>query len=335
MPPADLNAEPHANPEQQLERLLDAIGDVTSGTDPDQAAADHGLATTTLLTAAETYHQAGRAALESATATETWLQTHLAFTDWAHADQTAAAELAPRLEELRTAGIAQRWWFIRKHPHWRIRVQAAHPHTRPELVERLEQLCTVMADASSVSAWRPTIYEPETLAFGGQAGMSLAHELFSTDSRSALEYLQHTSPPIGLRETSILLCTRLLRAAGLEWFEIGDVWNRVAQLRPLTDEIAPDRLETLAESIKQLLAIGTGANCGLFADDSPLRSYAEWADAFASTGTALRKLSENGQLQRGLRSILAYHVIFHWNRIGLNAQWQTCIAHAAAAAVLG
>lgn len=39
-------------------------------------------------------------------------------------------------------------------------------------------------------------------------------------------------------------------------------------------------------------------------------------------------------MTRGLRDIMAYHVIFHWNRLGLSVRMQSALASAAQAAVL-
>ncbi|WP_157930673.1 thiopeptide-type bacteriocin biosynthesis protein [Glycomyces xiaoerkulensis] len=333
MPTPELRTGRHAAPAQSTKRLVEAIAQIDHGADPDQIAADYGLATTTLLDAAQTYHEAGRAAVDTA-ATETWLQTHIAFADWTQAHQNAADDLAPKLDDLCGAGLALRWWFIRKHPRWRLRIQATTPQHRSELAARLDLIGSGLTGNGAIASWQPTIYEPETFAFGGHSGMHIAHRLFSADSRCALDYLVSTDPPLGVRETSLLLCTRLVHSAGLEWLEIGDLWHRIADFRPPPVSPPPDRLAAIATDIKSLLGIGTGPHIELFADHSPLRRYEGWAQAFAEAGKQLRTLADTGALQRGLRSVLAYHIIFHWNRIGLSAEQQALIAHAAKAAIL-
>lgn len=70
----------------------------------------------------------------------------------------------------------------------------------------------------------------EVFAFGGPTGMSVAHNLFHRDSQHIVAYLGRVgaSPPpnsqIGRREVSMLLCSLLMREAGQEWYEQGDVW---------------------------------------------------------------------------------------------------------------
>lgn len=38
---------------------------------------------------------------------------------------------------------------------------------------------------------------------------------------------------LGRRELSVLLCTAMLNAAALEWYEIDDIWQHVSQGAPL------------------------------------------------------------------------------------------------------
>ncbi|QKG20105.1 hypothetical protein ACTIVE_1741 [Actinomadura verrucosospora] len=82
-----------------------------------------------------------------------------------------------------------------------------------------------------ITTWRHSLYEPEYAAFGGATAMAIAHDLFCADSRGVLEYVRTPAPGIGRRELSIILLHALLRGAGLDWFERGDVFHRVAQLR--------------------------------------------------------------------------------------------------------
>lgn len=41
--------------------------------------------------------------------------------------------------------------------------------------------------------------------------------------------------------------------------------------------------------------------------------------AFDIAGRTLATAATDGTLERGVRNILAHHVIFHWNRLGLPA----------------
>jgi thiopeptide-type bacteriocin biosynthesis protein len=67
-------------------------------------------------------------------------------------------------------------------------------------------------------------------------------------------------------------------------------------------------------------------------DDTDLT---HWIAAFGATGRDLGRLAHDGTLQRGLRAVLAHHIIFHWNRAGLSHDAQALFARAASAVVLG
>jgi thiopeptide-type bacteriocin biosynthesis protein len=315
--------------------LLCAVQAVTAGAYPAQAARTTGVALTTLLSAVEVYHQAGRAALEARSESETWLQTHIEFSDWERAESIAAERIAPTLDELVHSGLAARWWFIRKHPHWRFRVQAAFAEAETALQDELARLWRDLVGAGTLSSWQRTIYEPEVLAFGGPEGMKGAHDLFSSDSRELLAYFRQEKPPLGRREVSILLCTKLFRDARLDWFEIGDVWHRVAALRPFDGDAGEDRVKKLAGDLASMLELDTCDEGALFKRGGVLSPLSQWASTFGTTGAALSDAALAGTLERGVGSVLAQHVIFHWNRLGLSAKRQAIIAHAAETAVLG
>ncbi|MDT0330111.1 methyltransferase, FxLD system [Nocardiopsis lambiniae] len=233
-------------------------------------------------------------------------QVLITWSDWERAEQTAA-RLPPVLDG---SPSLREWWFIRKRPHWRLRY-SGDPGAGDLLDTELERLQA----QGLVSGWVHSAYEPETFAFGGRASMALAHRLFQADSRYTLAYLDRASTDPerepGRRELSLLLGSALLRGAGLDWFEQADVWARVAELRPSTEPFTPDdRLRVQVHSLMRTDPGRTGA-----AD--LLRALVPWADAFTTTGRSLADLSNRGLLTRGIRSVLAHHLIFAFNRWGL------------------
>lgn len=50
-------------------------------------------------------------------------------------------------------------------------------------------------------------------------------------------------------------------------------------------------------------------------------------------GQSLAIAAGRANLERGIRAILAHHVIFHWNRLGFDVGTQHALAHAATTAV--
>jgi thiopeptide-type bacteriocin biosynthesis protein len=229
-------------------------------------------------------------------------------------EQHAVAHLGQVLPAAEAAGLITSWWFIRKGA-WRIRYLPAEKQDSQDLAHKL------LTDGVR---WTSDIYEPETHAFGGADAMTAAHTLFHHDSRHTLAYLdQH---PTDRRERSLILCSALMRAAGLDLNEQGDVWARVVQHRAehLNQPPAPDARawEAFTGDVRRLL-LGTARTTG------------DWHTAFENAGASIRHLRETGKLTRGLRAVIALHVIFHWNRLGQSATSQATIAQAATEAIFG
>lgn len=299
-----------------------------------EVAAEYGMEPTILSDAVAVYDQAGRETLARHAATAGWWQVYLHFTDWTKADETFTAHVLPLLQEAETAGLIGGWWYTRKHPCWRLRLRVRSGGAALGRVEGLDRLGLhrLVADGH-LQRWWPGIYEPETPAFGGKTSMTAAHALFITDSREIQQLRQRGGLTLGPRELSVLLCTIMMRAARLEWYEQGDVWDRVitTEHRSAVSDVPPERLNARAQEIRPLLLADSDA---LLRSGGPLEPVAEWAAAFRSTGQALAHGVQDGTLDRGLRQVLSYHVIFHWNRLGLSMRGQSILAWAARTAIL-
>lgn len=310
------------------DHLIGAVRAVLGGAPVSQAAEDAGIAAGDLAAAVEVFERAGRVALEDQTNDGDWYQVRLAFptgADSSAIEQAAAAELAPRLERLETIGTIGSWWFLRKTPGLRLRVSPS------SAAPTIDAVCELLSTSGVLASWCPSRYEPEVVAFGGRDGMAIAHELFAADSRHVLAYLRDPHPAIGRAELSVVLCTTLLRGAGTEWFESGDVWQRVARYRPTPDTGASTGL---GEQLRVLLGHDPRPDGPLFREGGPLERYAPWATAFERAGQALAAAASKGRLRRGLRATLAHHVIFHWNRIGMHTALQALLATTATEVIL-
>lgn len=300
---------------------------VLAGADLRTTAANNALDPADLDEAVDIYQAAGFAALQRHTE-HGWYQVRVEFPDWSIAEAAGASRLGPRLDQLQAAGEVGGWWFLRKHPCWRLRLHGAD-------VAAVDHALDDLVEAEVITRWWPTVYEPETAAFGGTAGMDAAHDLFCADTRGVLDYARHDVPGLGRRELSILLLSGLLRAAGLDVFECGDVFDRVARLRPLLPaDVNGARIEQLATNVHVLLSIPDLATSELFTSDGPVAHAAPWLTAFQTAGRRLGDAAAQGRLDRGVRAILAHVLIFHWNRFGLSATSQGILARAAAMALL-
>jgi thiopeptide-type bacteriocin biosynthesis protein len=256
--------------------------------------------------------------------TPPWHQVNVTFPDWDCAEQIAAARVGPHLDTADTVG---NWWFIRKHPCWRIRYQPAGP----EAATRVEQCLDRLASTGHITGWTRVIYEPETCAFGGPEAMAAAHRLFAADSHGILTYLRDQPTGAHRREISLMLCSVMMRAAKLDFFEQGDIWARVAVYRRPALGALPEA-PGLTGKAHRLITVDAESQ---MRDGAPLAQCADWAAAYTIAGRSLAGLNAAGHLHRGLRDVLAHHVIFAWNRLGLPYLTQSVLADTAKTAVFG
>jgi thiopeptide-type bacteriocin biosynthesis protein len=307
-----------------------AVLKVLSGQLLTEAAAEARMDPANLSDAVQVFRQAGRAALGHHAEQHEWWHAHVHFTDWADADRTFATHVLPLLRAAEADGTLDGWWYTRKHPCWRLRL---HRHPRSETMTPIGAALDHLVAEGHLHRWWPGIYEPETAAFGGPVSMTAAHTLFVADSREIQQLAFRNGLPLGPRELSVLLCTALMRAAGLEWYEQGDVWHHVitADHRSNVAGIPRETLDARATEVRSLLLADTDA---LLCPGGPLAPAAPWAAAFRHTGQALADAVQLGTLDRGLRQVLSYHVIFHWNRLGLSLRAQSTLAWAARTAIL-
>lgn len=262
-------------------------------------------------------------------AAEEWPQRLIRFTDWNRAETTAVEHLLPMLTA-EESELAQ-WSFLRKFPHWRLRYRPAGPDAAKGLDTTLDEL----VDAGVLISWTRGIYEPEVTAFGGPAAMKIAHTLFHYDSRYLLNEVAReqatNSPGLGRRERAVLLVSVVMRAAGLDWYEQGDVWARIAAERPGDDIRNPLRHRA---AVYRLMTVDVSIT-SRSVTQGRLAPLAEWIATFEWFGQQLADLNRQGSLERGLRAVIAHHGIFHWNRLGLSTEDQHTLSTLAKEAVMG
>ncbi|SDD86964.1 thiopeptide-type bacteriocin biosynthesis protein [Glycomyces harbinensis] len=266
--------------------------------------------------------------------TAIWLQTNVRLVDPTRAERYCADILWPAIWSGIEDNVLGGWFFVRKTPWWRLRYRAALG-VEPERARALvTEILSGPQSRSYLAEVTHQIYEPEVAAFGGLQAMDIAHRLFNHDSGFVGEYLTHQHLTHGTdrrRELSLLLCTAMTRAAGQEWYEHGDIWARLANIRG-TDPHLPADPDSAAETAWHLLTADPDATLTRLPD--PLAYNATGAlTEYRSAGIALRSLADRGHLERGLRDVLAHHILFAWNRIGLAIPDQQALARAARDAV--
>lgn len=306
-------------------RVADAVLAILAGGDPADAAAASGLAPDDLADAAQAYHASGIIALEQREIAR-WHQVRVRPGRQQPPELALATAVGPRLDRLTASSAPRGWWYMNKPPGWRIRLRDTPPGLASEFFDDLTA-------AGVITAWSPALYEPEAAAFGGTTGMDIAHDLFCADTSGILAYIRQENPPLGRREVSVLLIAAMLAAAGLDWYERGDTFTRVAAMRPEPAPGATEQAAQLAGQLRTVLAMPTAATCELLSEDGAGEA-ARWHAGFTDAGRRLAGASSSGTLSRGPRAVLAHSVIFHWNRLGLPAAAQAMLARAAASACL-
>jgi protein-L-isoaspartate(D-aspartate) O-methyltransferase len=248
-----------------------------------------------------------------------WCQVSLWCQDWRAAEQMAVHHLEPQLAQAQHGGLLAGWWFLRKDACWRVRYQPRPGRDEAARAAVGTVLLELVAN-DVIVRWAATRYEPEIHAFGGADGIDIAHALFDADSHHILEHLRRFGGR-NRSELGVLLACALMRGAGQDWYEQGDIFAQVAAHRP--GKRPPTDTET--DGVGRLLAArSTSISIGW---------AATWPAAFQDAGAALAALAHEGRLTRGLRAVLAHHVLFAWNRAGISAHRQALLASAAAGAV--
>ncbi|MFJ3405434.1 thiopeptide-type bacteriocin biosynthesis protein [Promicromonospora sp. NPDC090134] len=282
-----------------------------------EVAGQHRIDPDMLTDAVDSFIIAGLAALNAKTDSR-WTQANIAV-----ATSSALDEVAWALDELGRDGAHRGWWFMNKPPGWRVRFLDTH---RADLARTLDALRA----EGVVSEWTWSTYEPETTAFGGGAAAAYVHDLFCADTRGILE---HRASPggLGVKEATIAALAALARGARLDMFETGDMFAKIASLRPPVPAKRVEEVRRLADLLRpHLLAHPDPAALAPVAGDH----LEPWVGAFHTAGSQLADLAATGQLRRGLRSVLAQIVIFHWNRLSLSVGTQTALSAAAVHALL-
>lgn len=246
-----------------------------------------------------------------------WQQVNLWCDDWQAAQQMGVIHMGPLLADAEHAGTVALWWFVRKGACWRLRVLPAADQD-DKAATLLEQAMETLIRQGVIRRWAATIYEPEIRAFGGADAMDVAHVLFHADSRHVLQYLAQSRKD-HRRELGLLLGSLLARAAGQDWYEQGDIWVQVAAHRALGSHPS-DPSPAAVAAVRQLITATAHT------DDSPLQSEPAWPAAFQQAGRDLADLAQQGSLTRGLRAVLAHHILFAWNRLGIPTELQHRLA---------
>jgi thiopeptide-type bacteriocin biosynthesis protein len=162
--------------------------------------------------------------------------------------------------------------------------------------------------------------------FGGPEGLALAHEYFTRESVFVFEYQRlRLTTGVGLPAAamSLVLLHMLLRQVTEDEWELWDVWTKMTLTGRLPAEPSLDpgepviaRALALRPSLLPLLRDDERAFARACPEEAAaLRRYRQGLPALVQ---ALRRARSEGALAWGLREILPFWIIFHWNRMGFD-----------------
>ncbi|MEX1365470.1 MAG: thiopeptide-type bacteriocin biosynthesis protein [Nannocystaceae bacterium] len=221
-------------------------------------------------------------------------------------------------------------YFMNKPPGLRLRLLGVVDELMPQLRTALEE----QVSRGVVARFDVGPYDDEVAQFGGPVGMALAHEFFTRESMLVLEHHRlRLTEEVGLPalDLSLVALDMLLRLVTDDDWELWDVWTKLSMtgrlpaklsLEPDDPEVA--RALALRPRVMSLLRDeGRALACAGPRQALALRRYGEGLPALAE---ALRRARCEGELAWGLRDILPFWIIFHWNRMGFDLLRQQQLA---------
>lgn len=271
-----------------------------------------------------------------------WICHHLHYGDDCYGpaiDELLAGAVAPLVDELETAGVALRFFFVR-YPeggaHLRLRF-FVEPETVAEIVARLRSVLAVFERRGAVRVdLRAAEYQPELQRYGGRRGLAISEENFCLSSRLVLRAVAEAAP--GARRIG----RALPMAIALAWSLYPEVEACAGFLRRYAlgslDQMAGNdegsdafRARLLASSsppvdrvvVELLATLQNGRPSGLSWLDA-------WREGCEQAAGALRGLAG-----ADFESILGSCLHMHHNRLGLDIAREIHLTHLAAAALAG
>jgi len=221
-------------------------------------------------------------------------------------------DLAPLVARHRRERRLRWFLFIRKPPDVRLRFLGPDPEA--DLAPELRRVLSGLRRAGHVTRFFPSIYEPETRQFGGPEAMAHVHAYFDTDTAAwiALDRLAER----GLRTVMpatwhVAVLNDLFYRTLEDRSEVWDVWANLFTVLGAPEAPAAGATELVFPG-------GLRATAGA-GDGRVLRRY-EVANRRLAGG--LRRVWSRGRLGCGLRALLPFVALVHFNRHGVVGERQ-------------
>jgi thiopeptide-type bacteriocin biosynthesis protein len=238
-----------------------------------------------------------------------WQQVNAALTrregSMLESARTVFRALEPALNTWRSDSRLKHFFFMRKDPGLRLRFLADGT-----LNNELSALLDSLIDKGAIDVWFRSVYEPESDRFGGAAAMEAVHAWFDTDAAQwmVLDRLRSEGRAAIARDvlcaaTALDLVTNAVPDRAEAWA----VWRLYASSNGLASGD-----NTMDEQFGDIQFLNSQATPG---EQEVLHAYQA---ANRGLSSRLSKLTQEGKLNAGIRSVLATIILFHFNRHGLD-----------------
>ena len=197
------------------------------------------------------------------------------------------------------------FFFLRKPPGLRLRVQ----HSGPAIAATVGGVLEFLKASGLVQSWARCPYEPEARLFGGPQAMKLIHRYFAADSDLWVQWdrlQQDQQAQFSTTVLSLAVLNGLFMAATDDLGEAWDVWSNLAALHGVAQSAA---VSVPAVRVEDLLGRATASERTLLG---------RYRDANLQLAAGLRDLSLAGTLTVGIRALLPFVALFHWNRYAVS-----------------
>jgi thiopeptide-type bacteriocin biosynthesis protein len=320
-PDAQPPPEPEAMTSIPTRKLASAVIESLTAPDLERVAAEAGVDVGVLVGARDAFICAGTAAIHDLDRQRRWLQFSIAVdTDgW---QQIVRSDVGNRIRAWLQDRPGRGFFFLHKAPGLRVRFCGVDDGCAPVLNEALDGL---LADGA-ITAWTSGPYDAEVTQFGGVTGLSLTHRWFTAESFAVLDHHRwrlHGTARIGSGLFSLMLIDRLLRRLCDDW-ERWDVWCKLS----LTGRLAVDAARTVSPSRARAARVLLSHPSRILAAASePERKlFARYDAALDEIVPDLVAAVDAGLLLWGLREILPFWIVFHWNRMRFDLATQESLA---------
>ncbi len=234
--------------------------------------------------------------------------------------------LPPFIEQCRTSGWLDRWFFIRygdPESHVRLRFHGMPNILLGQVLPAVNALLAPQVACGAVLSWQLDTYRRETRRYGGPEGIEVAEAIFQADSEAVVAVLQAIGPGDAANADRWRLALpgvdQLLASLGF------DLAAKLEVLKPARrDRAGGDRLDAARENqlstdfrrdrklLERLLQLEPAGDEALAAVFEALRQR---SSRLAPTAERLRTLQAAGGLHEPVSALAHSYIHMHINRL--------------------